>query len=110
MEGFIPLPFCQPYRAIGCDVQVEIGSVSCLQGHHIRVCRATGVRSVCRENRFGGAACRHVLSGSVVEDDSILGTIGPCSPVTAWAPLNFFPVLNLLPPTYPATLGHHLCG
>lgn len=110
MEGFIALPLSQPYRAIGCGMQEEVGSVSCLQGYHISVCGATGVRSVCRESRFGGAACQHVLSRSVVEDDNFLGTIGPYSPVTASAHLNFFPVLNLLLPTHPSPSGHPLCG
>lgn len=58
-----------------------------------------------QREQIWGAACQRVLPHSVVEDDSFLGTIGPCSPVTASAPLNFCAVLNPLTPTHPPLCG-----
>lgn len=39
VEGIAALPLGQSQRPIGCDVEEEVGSVRCLQGHHIRICR-----------------------------------------------------------------------
>lgn len=38
-EGIAALPLSQLQRPVGCDVEEEVGSVRCLQRHHIRICR-----------------------------------------------------------------------
>lgn len=52
VEGFISPPLSHPYGPIVCGVQEEVGSVSCLQGQDIGVCRAMGVRSVYRGDQI----------------------------------------------------------
>lgn len=39
LEGIAALPLGQFQRPIGCDTEEEVGSVRCLQGNHIRVCK-----------------------------------------------------------------------
>lgn len=88
VEGIAALPLGQFQRPIGCGMEEEVGSVRCLQGYHIRICREPhGKGNTERESLMAS------ISPSVTRDTH--------TPVESWA-LLLQACLPPRPPPLPA--------
>lgn len=91
VEGITGLPLSQLHRPVGRGVEEEVGSVRCLQRHHIWVCKEPGGQ-VSRE----GSRCREVpdtqvLSAILVTSRSLPRLSSAHPPLPAGPPQHTLP-------------------